>query len=149
MPQSLTRVLIHIVFSTKDHIPTITPDVESDLYGFITAQCNSLHCRAYAVGGYLDHVHILCAVSQNIKISDLLRHLKVNSSKWMKAKFELVHFYWQAGYGTFSIHQSILNNVVQYIEKQHEHHKHISFKEEYRKLLRSNSVEFDERYVWD
>jgi len=102
------------------------------------------------VGGYRDHVHILCELSRTITIAKLVEEIKRESSKWVKIQGEAYHsFYWQSGYGAFAVAQSHVKNVIQYIRNQETHHKKQSFKDEYKYLLQKNEVVFDERYVWD
>lgn len=149
MSQSLVQTLLHIVFSTKYRQPLITPDIEPDLHGFLFAMCTKLHCHPYQVGGYLDHVHILCLLSKNTTISNLVRDLKVNSSKWVKEKYSKDNFFWQGGYGAFSFHYERLDALIKYVENQRWHHMKDSFQDEYRNILERNNVKFDEKLVWD
>ena len=102
------------------------------------------------IGGYTDHIHILCMLSKKIALMKLLEEVKSHSSKWMKTKGEILKkFYWQNGYGAFSVNPSQVNIVIAYIENQKEHHKRRSFQDEYRAILRKYKVEYDERYIWD
>lgn len=149
MSQSLVQNLLHVVFSTKYRQPLITIEVASELHDFLSAMCNKLKCRPYQVGGHLDHVHILCLISKNTNIADLVRDLKVSSSKWMKIRYPKSDFYWQGGYGAFSFHYERLDGLIKYIQNQQRHHASHSFQDEYRSLLRQHEVEFDERFMWD
>jgi REP element-mobilizing transposase RayT len=107
-------------------------------------------CPPLIVGGPEDHVHILCRFSRGITIADFLKGLKKESSAWLKKKNpSFSNFYWQNGYGTFSISPADVSKLRQYVARQDEHHRKESFKDEFRRLLRKYSVEFDERYVWD
>ncbi len=149
MGQSLVKNYIHIVFSTKNHKPMITPFYEEELHSYIGGVCKNLDCQPIKIGGYNDHVHILCMLSKKIALMKLIEEVKSHSSKWMKTKDEsLKNFYWQDGYGTFSVNPSEVDTVVAYITNQHNHHRTLSFKEEYRAFLDKYKVDYDERYVW-
>lgn len=150
MGQSLVHNYVHIVFSTKDIKPLIHPPFEQKLHAYITGVCNQLECEVLIVGGYTDHIHILCMLSKKIALMTLVQKIKANSSKWMKSKDEsLKSFSWQNGYGTFSVNPSETNVVIEYIRNQHEHHKKKTFQEEYLAFLKKYNVDHDERYLWD
>jgi len=150
MGQSLVQNYIHIIFSTKHRRPLIKPDIENELYAYLGGICNQLDSTPIKIGGYTDHVHILCRLSKNITLAKLLEEVKSHSSKWIKTKSdELRQFYWQNGYGTFSVNPVEVNIVINYIANQKEHHKKKSFQEEYRAFLKKYNVDYDERYVWD
>ena len=150
MAQSLTKIYIHIVFSTKNRVTILDNAVRTKLYGYLSGICKNMECPAVIVGGYTDHVHILCRFSKKITIIKLLEEIKRNSSKWMKTQGEKYsNFYWQDGYGAFSVNSYDVGVVVKYIENQEEHHKKKTFKYEYRTFLKKYKVEYDERYVWD
>ena len=149
MGQSLVKNYLHIVFSTKHRQPMIVPSIEEELYKYISGICRSLESPAIRVGGYLDHVHVLCSLSKNIALCGLLEELKGHSSKWIKTKgHSFSNFYWQNGYGAFSVNYRGVDAVAAYIENQHEHHMKKSFQTEYRALLNEYQVEYDERYIW-
>jgi REP element-mobilizing transposase RayT len=148
MPQSLSNILVHLVFSTKNRRPFIGPEVEDELWRYLAATCTAQDCQAHRVGGTADHVHILCGLARTIPVSKLLEEVKTSSSKWMKTK-GVGEFGWQNGYGAFSIGQSQLDDVVGYISRQEEHHRRLTFQEEYREFLKKYRVQYDERYVWD
>ena len=150
MPQSLCEVFIHIVFSTKDRQPFIASSIEPKLHNYLSSVCQNNECRKLAIGGMPDHIHILTSLSRKIAISTLIKELKTCSSKWMKDQHpSLSQFYWQRGFGVFSTAPSMLNRVIEYIDNQKEHHKKVSFQEEYRKWLKGYGIDFNERYVWD
>lgn len=150
MGQSLVKNYIHIVFSTKHRAPMITPPHEEELHNYLGGICKNLECQPIKVGGFTNHVHILCMLSKKIAVMKLLEDVKSHSSKWMKTKDEsLNNFYWQDGYGAFSVNQSEVDTVIAYIANQHEHHSKKTFQEEYREFLKKYNVEYDERYVWD
>jgi len=150
MPQSLVKNYIHIVFSTKYRYPFLKESVQPDMFSYLGGVCKELDCQPLKVGGYTDHVHILCMLSKSVTLIKLLEEVKSHSSKWIKTKGEeFKNFYWQRGYGTFSINPSEVNTVVNYIERQKEHHNQKTFQAEYRGFLKKYRVEYDERYVWD
>lgn len=150
MGQSLVKNYLHIVFSTKYRAPIIHPPYELELHAYLGGICNNLECHTLKVGGYTDHVHILCLLSKKIALMKLLEEVKSHSSKWMKTKdFSLKNFYWQDGYGAFSVNPAQVDKVIAYIENQHEHHRKKDFQNEYRSYLKKYNVEYDERYVWD
>lgn len=150
MGQSLVKNYVHLVFSTKYRQPLIRPPYEEELHSYLGGICKNLECPPIIVGGYTDHVHILCRLSQKIPLMKLLEEVKSHSSKWIKTKHESLHnFYWQNGYGAFSVNPAEVDRVVNYIANQHAHHGRKTFQQEYRSLLRKYEMEFDERYVWD
>jgi REP element-mobilizing transposase RayT len=150
MSQSFSRVLVHLVFSTKRREPLITPVIQPQLHAYLAGTLNGIECPAIRVGGVEDHVHCLFALSRNWSIKEVVEKTKTSSSKWIKSHGpQFRTFHWQAGYGAFSIGQSGLEEVVAYIRNQAEHHKSMNFQDEYRALLERYEVEYDERYVWD
>ena len=150
MGQSLVKNYIHIVFSTKHRAELIHPPVQDELYSYIGGICNEMECPPIKIGGYTDHVHILCMLSKKIALMKLLEEVKSHSSKWMKTKgSDLKNFYWQNGYGAFSVNPSDIDRVIAYIENQKEHHRKKSFQDEYKAFLKKYKIEYDERYVWD
>lgn len=150
MAQSLSNVLLHVVFSTKNRRPWINIEIEEELFKYIAGICRNLDCPCHKIGAADDHIHIACSLSRTTAISKLLEEIKTSSSKWIKTKGDRYKdFAWQNGYGAFSIGQSQLDDLRRYIGNQREHHRLISFQEEFRQLLAKYQVEFDERYVWD
>ncbi len=150
MPQSLSNVLIHIVFSTKNRSNWIMPEIESELYPYLAKSFQSLNCPALIIGGTENHLHILCRRSRTITISKLVEKVKTGSSKWMETKgAQFAQFSWQNVYGAFSIGFSNLPALTTYIKEQKKHHENKTFEEEYRALLLKYKIEFDEQYVWD
>jgi REP-associated tyrosine transposase len=150
MPQSLSNILLHIVFSTKDRRPLIRPDVESELHRYLASVCRACDCPAHEVGGTEDHVHVICSLARTTAVSDLLEEIKKRSSKWIKTKgagYRL--FSWQRGYGAFSIGRSQLPAARRYVAGQKKHHRRRSFRDEFRTLLERYGVSFDEQFVWD
>jgi REP element-mobilizing transposase RayT len=128
----------------------IKPSVENELHSYLGGICNNLDCHVIKVGGYIDHIHILCMLSKKIALMKLMEELKSHSSKWIKTKgVEYANFYWQDGYGAFSVKAADINRVIAYIDNQHEHHGKKTFQEEYRVFLKENGVEYNEKYVWE
>ena len=136
MGQSLVKNYMHIVFSTKYRQPLILPAYEAGLHSYLGGICKSLECPPIKIGGYTDHVHILCMLSKKIALMKLLEEIKSHSSKWMKTlDASLDNFYWQDGYGAFSVTPKGVGQVISYIANQHDHHGAYSFQDEYREIL--------------
>lgn len=148
MPQSLSRVLIHLVFSTKNREPIIAPGIRPRLHGYIVGILDQLKSPSIQTGGVADHVHILFALGRTTTQAEIVEEVKKNSSKWMKADGGVPGFSWQAGYGAFSIGESQVETAVRYIQNQEEHHRKVTFQEEYRKFLERYKISYDEKYVW-
>ncbi len=151
MPQSLAKVYLHLVFSTKDRAPFLSNrGLRQETHAYLAGACRQLGSPSLIVGGVEDHVHILCYMSRTLSIADLIKETKRESSKWIKAKDDtLSDFRWQGGYGAFSISPSHVDDLRNYIANQKKHHRHESFQDELRRLLRKYDVEYDEKYVWD
>lgn len=150
MGQSLVKNYVHIVFSTKHRKHLIQPPVEAELHCYLGGICNRLECQVLIVGGYTNHIHILCLLSKKLALMKLVEEVKSHSSKWIKTKDEdYKNFYWQDGYGAFSVKPSEVDKVIAYIANQHEHHSKKSFQDEYRNILTKYKVDYDEKYVWD
>jgi putative transposase len=150
MPQSLVRNYIHIIYSTKNRVSFINESIEEELFSYIGGICKSLGCNPIVVGGHKDHIHILCLLSQKIALMKLLEETKSHSSKWIKTKDKAYgNFYWQNGYGAFSINPTEIEVVKNYILNQKEHHKNKTFQQEYMAFIKKYNVEYDERYLWD
>jgi len=150
MAQSLSNILIHIVFSTKRREPFIDTTIETELFKYLATVCNTLECSSHAIGGTDDHIHIACSLSRTITVSKLIQKLKQDSSKWIKTKgHQYTDFAWQNGYGVFSIGQSQLDDLRRYIANQREHHRRVSFQDEFRCICEKYGISIDERYVWD
>src|SRR5205814_742847 len=150
MPQSLSSILIHLIFSTRNREPFITEAIEKELHPYMATIFKGLKSPSLTIGGTTDHVHVLFSLSRVINIADLVEEVKTESSKWIKTKgAEFRNFHWQRGYGAFSIGQSQLSLVKRYIARQTVHHQRVTFQDEYRKFLKSYGIDYDERYVWD
>ena len=141
---------MHIVFSTKHRYPLIDDHIKEELFKYLGGICKHMECNPLIVGGYKNHVHILCSLSRKIALMKLIEEIKTHSSKWIKTKgIKYENFYWQNGYGGFSVNPAQIEVLKNYILKQESHHQRKSFKDEYRLFLRENNMDYDERYVWD
>ncbi len=150
MAQSLAKIYVHIVFSTKNRTPWITELIEKELYAYMSGVLKALQSPSLIINGMPDHCHIFARQSKNIATSKLIQELKGTSSGWIKNQGkEFRNFKWQNGYGVFSVSQSQEERLRRYILNQKEHHRKISFKEEFRMLLHKYKVVYDEKYVWD
>jgi len=150
MPQSLSAVYVHIVFSTRDRIAFLTDkSLRGRLHAGLATISNRLGCTTVIVGGVEDHVHLLVRQSPKICLADFIRDVKSTSTPFLKKQGgALSGFGWQAGYGAFSVSARDLNAVRHYIENQEEHHRNESFQDELRRVLLENDLEWDERYLW-
>ena len=150
MPQSLTKVYVHITFSTKYRTHSIDKNIKEELWDYIGGVCKALECNPVRVGGYSDHIHVLCLLSKKITQMKLLEEIKKSSSKWIKTKGkQYSNFYWQDGYGIFSVNPYEIDKVIAYIKNQEEHHKRKTFEKEFLAFLNKYKIEYDERYLWD
>ncbi len=149
MADTYSCILFHIVFSTKHRRPEITPELEARLYDYMGGIIKNKGGILYEIGGMPDHVHILMRWNTG-GIKDLLRDLKSDSTKWVRATYpEKSSFRWQAGGGIFSVSQSGIERLSAYIQKQEERHRVRTFKDEYIALLKKHGIEYDERYIFD
>ena len=148
MPQSLARVYIHIVFTTKTGFPFIAESIRPELQSYIIGTLSNLGVFTHEIYANPDHIHILCTLPRTITMADLVSKMKTSSSKWIKTK-GINDFDWQDGYGIFSVSSSKVATVENYIRKQPEHHKQSDYKDELRQFFREYKIDFDERYVWD
>jgi REP element-mobilizing transposase RayT len=151
MSQSLSQIYLHIIFSTKNRAPFLVDKaLRSTVHAYLAGTCRNLESPSLIVGGVEDHVHILCRFSKNLALAQFIRELKRESSKWIKTQGrDLVSFYWQNGYGAFSVSPGHVEDLKRYIANQEEHHRQETFQEEFRRLLEKYGVAYDERYVWD
>ena len=147
MPQSLVKILVHVVFSTKNRVDLIHPEIEAGLYAYIHGIVENNKSKLIIGNGTSNHGHLLISMGKTIDISDLIGDIKRDSSVWMKQHERA--FYWQEGYGAFSIGESQVPRVMKYIDNQKQHHAKQDFQDEFRGLLKRYRVEYDERYVWD
>ncbi len=150
MPQSLSKILLHLVFSTKSRERWIDSGIRVDLHAYLAGACRGIGGEAYRVGGTDDHVHIACLLPRTMTVAKLLEEVKKSSSAWVKQRGAgYGGFAWQAGYGAFSVGQSQMETLLRYIDNQEEHHRTQTFQEEFVEFLKRYGVEYDERYVWE
>jgi len=150
MAQSLSKVLLHLVFSTKYRTPWITELLQPKIHAYLAGACRNKGSEAFRVGGTEDHIHIACTLPRTLTISKLLEEIKRSSSAWIKKQDpRCKDFSWQAGYGAFSLGQTQRNPLIGYIDNQREHHRHRTFKEEFLDFLHKYEIDYDERYLWD
>ena len=150
MPQSLAKLLVHLIYSTKNREPVLHGNIRDELHRYSAGILKELQSPAILINSVADHVHILYSHSKNYSPSKIVEEVKKGSSKWLKTKGEAyLNFHWQNGYGAFSVSQSGVAEVVNYIENQEHHHQRKTFQDEYREFLRRYEVPYDERYVWD
>jgi REP-associated tyrosine transposase len=150
MPQSLARLYVHLIFSTKHRERLITDGVRPSLHACMATVLQNFGCPPVLLNSVEDHIHILFELGRTVAVSQAVEEVKTTSSKWIKTRgAEFAGFAWQSGYGAFSVSESIVPGVRDYIANQREHHRSKSFQEEYRAFLEKHGVAFDERYVWD
>jgi len=150
MPQSLCKVILHIIFSTKNREPWLDSDVRPRMHAYVATICRDLAAEFVHVGGMADHVHVVITLPRTLSQAELIEQIKKTSSKWIKALDARYRgFSWQRSYSAFSVSPSQLDAVLKYVDTQQEHHRTGTFREEYRELLRRHGVGCDERYVWD
>ena len=149
MSQTLTNLLYHIIFSTKDRKNLISDELRKELYPYIGGIIKHEKENLIMIGGTNDHVHLLAKLHPANTVSNMLQQIKGGSSKWIHEKSQNRLFSWQRGYGAFTVSESKIESVRQYIENQYKHHKKLTFKEEYKKLLIKHNIVFDEKYLWD
>ena len=150
MPQSIASVYLHVVFSTKNRAPLITPEINPRLYQYLAGTALGNETKLFDIGGMPDHLHLLLSFGREVTIAETVKTLKGGSSRWVHDTFgENQRFAWQAGYGAFSVGYPELGAVKAYIAGQAEHHRQETFQDEYRYLLTSNGRTWDERFVWD
>ena len=149
MANTFTNLLYHVIFSTKNREPLISPDLKPRLYEYLGGIVRSEGGILIDIGGIPDHIHLLFKGKSDGTIADVLRNLKSNSSKWVNALSETqIHFSWQTGYAAFSVSESRLGAVRHYIQTQEEHHRRKTFQEEYIEFLQKHRIEYEEQYLW-
>jgi putative transposase len=150
MPQSLANIYVHLIFSTKERFPFLSPEVRPDLHSYMSTVLANLNSPAVLINSVEDHVHILFNMGRTVTLAQVVEDVKKSSSKWIKTQgLSFSKFAWQAGYGGFSVSESNTPKVANYIQNQEEHHRVKTFQEEYREFLTKHKIQFDERYVWD
>jgi putative transposase len=148
MPHTHTNLLTHVIFGTKDRMPLIPSDVKPQSHAYLGGIVREIGGKAYVIGGTADHVHLLISLRPAHSLSDALRVLKANSSRWMHDEKRVSKFGRQPGDGAFSVSQSNVKAVAEYIEHQEEHHRKISFHDEFVAFLKKHNIEFDEQSLW-
>jgi putative transposase len=141
------NLVLHLIFSTKDRRPLITPEIRNDPFAYLDGIIREMTGTALIVNGTADHVHILIRIRPADAAAEITRVVKTNSSRWVHEKYKQ-RFAWQTGYGVFSVSESNVPAVSRYIAEQEEHHKKLTFQEEYVAFLRKNKISYDERYIW-
>ncbi|MBU8901619.1 MAG: IS200/IS605 family transposase [Victivallales bacterium] len=150
MGHTYTSLHYHIVFSTKQRIGLISPELKKSLSAYIAKIINNEYGFARRIDGTDNHIHICADLKSRFSLSDILRTIKSNSSKWINANFSIKGgFAWQEGYGAFTVSKSSIPDVIKYIAVQEEHHKKMTFKEEFVKLLQKHEIKYDEKYIWN
>lgn len=147
MSHSLTKIWLHLIFGTKDRLPLINQSFEKQLYNHIrTLLENDFDCKVDLINGTADHIHILLLLNQNYSIAEIVKNIKGNSSHWINQnKFLKTKFAWQTGYGAFSVSESMIGEVRKYISNQKEHHKKMSFIEEYKRFAEKYGLSLENR----
>jgi putative transposase len=148
MSHTSGNILLHLIFSTQARRPLIKPEFRGHLFAYLGGIVREMNGAALIVNGVADHVHMLIRVRPVHSAAEIARVVKANSSRWVRDKHS-IGFGWQTGYGVFSVSESSVAAVTQYIANQQEHHKKHSFQEEFVAFLNKNHIEYDERYIWD
>lgn len=150
MPQSLAQVYVHIIFSTKGRYPLINESIEPELFAYMGDTIKRCEGVPFLINGTADHVHLLSSLPRTMSLSKYIEEIKRNSSRWIKTKgSQFEKFAWQSGYGAFSVSSSRKDSTVRYIAGQKDHHRAVTFKEEFIAFLEKYGIEYDERYLWD
>jgi REP element-mobilizing transposase RayT len=150
VPQSLVRNLIHLIWSTKNRAPLLDRDIRPELHAYLAGICKNWDSPAISINSVEDHVHALVCLSKNHALCKLVEEIKRGSSKWIKTRGErFADFFWQNGYGAFSVSPSLMDTVERYIAGQEEHHRRVTFQDEFREFCRRHGLDLDERYAWD
>jgi putative transposase len=150
MSQSLSKIYVHLIFSTKNRERSLPDEARLDLHAYMGGTLKGLGCLPVEINTEPDHLHALFLLARTEALSDVVGHLKKSSNDWLRSQGpQLEKFFWQAGFGAFSVSQSQVEEVRAYIRNQREHHRVKTFQEEFRAFLKAYDVEYDERYVWD
>jgi REP element-mobilizing transposase RayT len=149
MAHTFTSLLSHVIFSTKDRVPSLTPDLRPEMLAYVGGIVRKLHGKVIESNARPDHVHCLLSLPPTLAVAEALRVLKSNSSLWVHETRHGAAFAWQTGYGAFSVSQSHVPTVVKYIRDQERHHRKVSFQEEFIAFLKRHGIAYDERYIWE
>jgi len=147
MAHTYTNLIFHIVFSTQGHRPILKPEFRQELFAYLGSLLKEKGGKPIIINGVSDHVHLLILLPPDISVSDAMKFVKANSSRWMKQRFG-TPFAWQKGFGAFSVSRSNIPAVARYIADQEAHHAKMDFKTEFLTLLKKNEVEFDDEFLW-
>ena len=149
MPHTFAALYVHVVFSTRDRVADLSPELAGRLFPYMGGILKDLKVGPLIINGLGDHVHMLLSVPVTVSMADVLRVVKTNSSRWVHEQFpEHRRFGWQAGYGAFTVSGSRVEDVRKYIASQQEHHRKISFQEEFVSLLKKHGLEYDAGELW-
>lgn len=150
MPQSLAKVYLHLVFSTKNRERVLADEDRADLHAYMGGTLKGMDCMPIEINSEPDHVHVLFMLGRTAGISEVVGGMKKSATDWLRARSpRYAGFHWQSGYGVFSVSQSAVETVRTYIRNQRQHHRSKSFMDEYRAMLEKHEIEYDERYVWE
>ena len=150
MAQSLSHILLHLVFSTHHREPLLHEDLLVPTHAYLAGILRELDCPPIRIGGIEDHVHLLFEMSRNRSVADVVQTVKTGSSRWLKSQADhLRDFHWQSGYGVFSVSESQSSSVKNYVEEQRKRHRKLGFQDELRSLLKKHKIDYDEKYLWD
>ena len=150
MPQSLAKIYVHLIFSTKNRERVLPDEIRPDLHAYMGGTLNGLGCSSIEINSEPDHAHLLFVMTRTETLSDVVGQVKKSANDWLRSRGpQFANFYWQGGYAVFSVSQSAVDEVREYIRNQREHHKRVLFQDEFRSFLKRYEIEFDERYVWD
>ena len=149
MANTYSALHYHLIFSTKNRIPYLKPEIEQRIWTYLGGIARHHKMIPIQIGGFDDHIHALLGAPPTISASQIAQHLKGESSKWIHENFPaLANYAWQESYSVFAVSKSNIEAVVEYIQKQREHHQRKSFEEEYREFLQRHNIQYDERYLW-
>jgi REP element-mobilizing transposase RayT len=150
MPHTYTDLLIHYIFSTKERAPVIDADMREKLLPYLGGIIKELRASPLAINAVADHIHILIRMPSDVAPADMMRVVKANSSRWVHEQWPAREsFGWQIGYGAFSVSESNADQVKEYIARQEEHHRRMTFQEEFVAFLKRHQIQYDPRYVWE
>ena len=150
MADTYTQIFYHVVFAVRNRESLIVPEIKDELYKYISGIITNQKQKLFIINGMPDHVHILMNCKPNMNLSDNIRDIKEHSTKFINDKKIIKgKFYWQAGFGAFTVSKKDVSMVLNYIKNQEEHHKKKTFREEYLEFLKENEIEFKEEYLFD
>jgi putative transposase len=149
MANTFTSLHYHIVFSTRNRERWLRPEIEEDMWRYLGGICRAHDVKALQVGGVDDHVHLLIGMPPTVAVSDFVKRIKGESSKWLsREKKDMTGFTWQDGYGAFTVGKSQISDTIRYIQNQREHHRKVTFEDEYRKFLHVHGITAEEKYIF-